>query len=98
MDNYQLHQETFKYTEESEWFRLGRKLLKNGPTDLTKHLTGLKKYTDSLYYGSFDLGSQLNSLFLVLQLKKDEVKIELSANEERYLPALQQQLKFVLTD
>jgi hypothetical protein len=31
IENYQLHQETFKYTEESEWFRLGRKLLKGGP-------------------------------------------------------------------
>ena len=88
----------FKYSEESEWFRLGRKLLKGGPSDLLKHFTGLKKYTDSLYYASFELGSQLNGLFLVLQVKKDEVKLELSANEECYLPALLQQLKFVLSD
>jgi len=81
VDNYQLHQETFKYMEESEWFRLGRKLLKGGSADLTKYLAGLKKYTDSLYYGSLDLGNQLNSLFLVLQLRKDEVKVELSSNE-----------------
>lgn len=58
----------------------------------------MKKYTDSLYYGSFELGSQLNNMFLVLQLKKDEVKVELSANEEKYLPALLHQLKFLLSD
>jgi hypothetical protein len=44
-------------------------------------LPGLKKYTDLIYYGAFELGTQLNNFFIVVHLKRDEAKIELSGNE-----------------
>ena len=63
-----------------------------------KYFPRLQRHMQNIYYGVFHLGTQLDQYYMVMYTKREEIKIELSSGQNRYLPCLLSNLSFLLSE